>query len=167
MRLIRKTALPSALWLGLLLAGLAGCATQEYKSDTPQNLTVRTEIKSSVFHNPGARLDILAYRAGQNCGGDYLGSLDLDEPVVQTGLRPGRKVVLRFELGLSASGNIFNPHTYSAVKWVGILTPRPGAQYVARIKYEGNMYEIRLLEVSSHGAVVREFARRQTACPAD
>lgn len=151
-----------------LLAGLAGCATHGYVSDAPKNLTVRAEIESSLFRKSGAHLDILAYQEGQQCGGDYLGTLDLDEQPVQAGLPTGRKTVLRFVLGLRGKGRgAFNSaRAYTTVHWAGIVTPRPGAQYVARVKYDGDMYEVHLQEVNSRGAVMREFERQQIGCEA-
>ncbi len=161
----RRVARPG-LCLCLLVAGLAGCATHRYVSDAPGNLTVRAEIESSLFRKSGAHLDILGYREGQACGGDYLGTLELDEQPVQAGLPAGRKIVLRFVLGLRGKGRgaFGYERPFTTVHWVGILTPRPGAQYVARVRYDGDMYEVHLQEVNSRGDVVREFERQQTGC---
>ncbi len=170
MRPARKLSmrLPLCLCLLPLVAGLGGCATRSYVSDAPSNLTVRADIESSFLRKSGAKLDILAYKEGGKCETEYLGSLELGAEPVQAGLQTGRKTALRFVLGLHGNGNVFNhDRVFTTVKWIGVLTPRPGAQYVAKVRYDGEMYEVRVQELNSRGAVVREVERQQAECAAE
>lgn len=147
--------LPRLYPLLLCLAALAGCAsTKDYTSAAPKNLTVRADTESGFFHQAGAQLGIYVFKSGSKCELDYLGTVELEGKPVRVGLETGRKTVLRFVVGLSDGGNT------TTIPWVTTVTPRPGAQYAAKVRYADGMYEVTMQELNSRGGVVREFERQ-------
>lgn len=143
------------------MAALAGCAsTKDYESTAPKNLTIRAEVDSGgFFTSRGTQVGI--YRISNKCPLEFLGSVDLEDKPVQVGLEIGRKTYLRF-LFAQAAGR-----SSMAITWGTIITPRPGAQYVAKVRFADGMYEARVQEIGKGGTVVREFERQGLPCPED
>lgn len=152
---MRTFILPALL---LVAAALSGCAsTKDYQSTGPMNLTLRAEVQSGGFRvSRDAHVGI--YRMDGKCPMEFLGSVDLKEKPLQIGLETGRKLYLNFLFTQETSRGSF------AMTWGTILTPRPGAQYVARARWGDGMYEARVQETAK-GQVMREFDRQSPPCP--
>ncbi len=147
------------LSLLLVAAALSGCAsTKDYTSTAPMNLTLRTDVEPGGFQvSRYAQVGI--YRMGSKCPMEYLGLVNLEEKPVQIGLETGRKLYLNFLFTQEASNGSFS------MTWGTILTPRPGAQYLAKVRWRDGMYEARVQETAKGGQVAREFERQSAPCP--
>ncbi len=150
-----------SLRLPLLLCcfiALTGCATNPYTSTAPKNLTIQSELDSgSVLGSArGAMLEI--YRLSKKCPLESLGTVDLETEQVQLGLETGRPAYLRFVFTQAgASGS-------TEITWGTVITPRPGAQYAAKVRFAENMYEARVEEIGKGGAIVHKFGRQGFPC---
>ena len=142
------------LWLLFLCATVAGCSSlKDYTSGAPRNLTIDAEADSGSWFAK-TTVDLHIYRMKGGCALDYLGTIELKDRSVMTGLEIGQKVYLKFNITTDNS----------VIEYATIITPRPGAQYKALAKYANRMYEVRVREVDARGTV-REFERQQFNCP--
>ncbi len=152
---VRAFLLPSLL---LIAATLSGCASSSYTSTAPRNMTLRPDLEGGgLFTSRDTEVGI--YRMGGKCPAEYLGSVDLDNEPVEIGLETGRPLYLKFTFMQGGS------HGSSTMIWGVPLTPRPGAQYLAKVRWRDDMYEARVQEIGKGGAVVREFGRQNFPCP--
>lgn len=152
---MRAFILPSLLFA----AALSGCAsTKDYASAAPKNLTLRADVEAGGFR-VSREAQVGIYRMNGKCPMEYLGSVDLDEKPVQIGLETGHRLYLNF-LFMQA-----NSRASSTMTWGTVLTPQPGAQYAARVRWGDGMYEARVRETGKGGQVLREFERQSAPCP--
>ncbi len=151
-----------SLHLPLLLCcsiALAGCASKPYASAAPKNLTILAEVNSGHAFGTRRGTQVGVYRLANKCPLEFLGSVDLGTEPIQVGLETGHPAYLRFLFAQAGSGGS------SAVTWGTVITPRPGAQYVAKIRFADGMYEARVEEIGKGGAIVRKFSRQGFPCP--
>ena len=126
--------------LALSALVLAGCeATRYYSGPSEKNLKVQASLS-------GTRAVMGVHRL-EGCTVQYEGVVDLDRPVVEVGLPPGRPTVLVFEFYSSGllSGN-------TSIKKEAMVQPRPGYRYEARVNYKDALYDVQLWETDPRGA---------------
>jgi len=124
--------------LGLAL--LAGCeATRYYSGTSEKNLKVSSSLSGTRAVMGVHRLD--------GCSTVYEGIVELDKPVVDVGLPPGRPTVLVFEFYSSSllMGN-------TSIKKEAMVQPRPGYRYEASVSYKDALYDVQLWEYAPRGA---------------
>ena len=124
----------------LALALAAGCeATRYYSGPSEKNLKVQASLS-------GTRAVMGVHRL-EGCTVQYEGVVDLDRPVVEVGLPPGRPTVLVFEF--YASGLLLGN---TSMKKEAMLQPRPGHRYEARVNYKDSLYDVQIWEYDPRGA---------------
>jgi hypothetical protein len=138
----------------LLCAALAaGCGgAVRYPEVAEKNLSIRTQTSSgSAFSSVKAVLGLHAVD-GQ-CKLTYEGYVQLDRPLVQVGIPPGRLSYLVFEFA-SAS---FLGGTRGSITQETLLRPRPGASYDISVSYRNELYEVALRETPPRGGRPRDI----------
>jgi len=137
-----------AVIVALVLA--AGCGSTKHYSDLPEkNLQVRSTLS-------GAKAVMGVHKLDARCATEYEGVVDLDRPLVEVGLPPGRQSLLVFEFYSSSllSGS-------SSTKKEARLVPRPGYRYEARVSYKDALYGVDLFEIDSRSGARRELETRR------
>ena len=135
--------------LALFALLLAGCeATRYYSGPAEKNLQVQASVS-------GTRAAMGVHRL-EGCTLQYEGVVDLDRPVVEVGLPPGRPSVLVFEFYSSGllSGN-------TSIKKEAMLQPRSGYRYEARVTYKDALYDVSLREIDPRSGAAREIDIRR------
>ena len=138
-----------ALAVAALLA-LAGCGSSPPYADLPQkNLQVRTVAQ-------GAAVVMGVHRLDEKCFAHYEGVVQLDKPLVEVGLPPGRLSLLVFEFYSSSflSGS-------RSLKREAKITPRAGYRYEALVSYQNSLYGIDLFEIDPKTGARRELDKRR------
>lgn len=137
--------------LGAVVA--AGCGGASRYADTGEkNLVIRTETSSgSAFSSVKAVIGVHAVDA--QCKLTYEGYVELDRPLVQVGIPPGRLSYLVFEFA-SAS---FLGGTRGSISQETLLRPRPGATYDVRVTYKNELYEVAIRETPPRGGRPRDI----------
>jgi hypothetical protein len=132
--------LRTLILLGAALA--AGCAgAVRYAGTGEQNLVIRTETSAgSAFSSVKAVLGVHAVDA--QCKLTYEGYVDLDRPLVQVGIPPGRLSFLVFEFASSS----FLGGTRGSISQEALLRPRAGARYD-----KDELYEVAIRETPRGG----------------
>jgi hypothetical protein len=137
--------------LGATLAAACGGATR-YADPGEKNLVIRTETSSdSAFSSVKAVLGVHAVDA--QCKLAYEGYVELDRPLVQVGIPPGRLSYLVFEFA-SAS---FLGGSRGSISQQTLLRPRQGATYDVRVTYKNELYEVAIRETPPGGGRPREI----------
>jgi hypothetical protein len=137
----------------LLMAAVTGCSGLKTYPDTAEkNLLVRTKTSGSLFMSVEVFLHI--YDLKDDCKSDYLGSIKLKNGETQIGIPTGRPAYLGF---------VF--HTDGIVPDTTILTPRPGARYIADVRYADRIYSVTMHEAGPQGKLGREIERQARNCP--
>ena len=133
----------------LAVALAAGCAgTRHYASLPEKNLQIRSSLS-------GAEAVMGVHRLDQKCAAQYEGVVELDQPVVEVGLPPGRPSLLVFEF----YGSSFLSGSHS-IKKEAPLMPRPGYRYEARVSYKDSLYDVQLREIDPRSGASRELETR-------
>ena len=137
--------LRSLILLGAVLA--AGCGGAfRYADIGEKNLVIRTETSSdSAFSSVKAVLGVHAVDA--RCKLTYEGYVDLDRPLVQVGIPPGRLSYLVFEFASST----FLGGSRGSISQETLLRPRPGAIYDVKVTYKNELYEVAMRETPRGG----------------
>lgn len=137
--------------LGAVLA--AGCGGAfRYADSGEKNLVIRTETSSgSAFSSVKAVIGVHAVDA--QCKLTYEGYVELDRPLVQVGIPPGRQSYLVFEFASSS----FLGGTRGSISQETLLRPRPGATYDVRVTYKNELYEVAIRETPPRGGRPRDI----------
>jgi hypothetical protein len=137
--------------LGAVL--LVACAGAVRYADTGErNLAIRTEASSgSAFSSVKAVLGVHAVDA--QCKLTYEGYVELDRPLVQVGIPPGRLSYLVFEFASSS----FLGGTRGSITQETLLRPRQGATYDVRVSYQNELYEVAIRETPPRGGRARDI----------
>jgi len=134
-----------------VLAAACGGAVR-YADSGEKNLVIRTETSSgSAFSSVEAVLGVHAVDA--QCKLTYEGYVELDRPLVQVGIPPGRLSYLVFEFASSS----FLGGSRGSISQQTLLRPRPGATYDVRVAYKNEMYEVAIRETPPGGGRARDI----------
>ena len=137
--------------LGAVVAAGCGGATR-YADTGEKNLLIRTETSSgSAFSSVKAVIGVHAVDA--QCRLAYEGYVELDRPLVQVGIPPGRLSYLVFEFASSS----FLGGTRGSISQETLLRPRPGATYEVRVTYQNELYEVAIRETPPRGGRPRDI----------
>jgi hypothetical protein len=137
--------------LGAVLAAACGGAVR-YADSGEKNLVIRTETSSgSAFSSVKAVLGVHAVDA--QCKLAYEGYVELDRPLVQVGIPPGRLSYLVFEFASSS----FLGGSRGSITQETLLRPRPGATYEVRVAYKNELYEVAIRETTQRGGRPRDI----------
>src|SRR6185503_18531460 len=124
---------------------LAGCEVTQYYSSLPEkNLQVRSSLS-------GVRAVMGVHRLDK-CTVYYEGIVELDRPVVEVGLPPGRPSVLVFEF--FSSGLVMGN---TSIKKEIMVQPLPGYRYEASAVYKDSLYDVSLREIDPRTGSGREL----------
>lgn len=146
----------------LLAAGLlAGClGTTRYTPTEDRNLRISTTTKAGSPLST-VRVDVAIYAVDRRCQADYRGTIDLDEPVLTTGISVQRPSYLVFHFS-SAS---FFSNSRGTISYETLLTPRSGYDYDAEVSYANNIYNVVIREKGPASRAGRELdPRKLDAC---
>jgi len=125
---------------------VAGCGGMRYTDVAEKNLAIRTETSSgSAFSSVKAVLGVHAVDA--KCKLTYEGYVDLDRPLVQVGIPPGRLSYLVFEFASSS----FLGGSRGSISQETLLRPHPGAIYDVKVTYKNELYEVAMRETPRGG----------------
>jgi hypothetical protein len=131
--------LKASVLLALLL--LAACdSSTPYPELADRNLRVQTA-------STGAKVLMSVYR----CGGEYEGTVVLDQPVVHVGLPVDRRSRLVFEF--QSSGLLARTSIKKEVQ----LLPRTRYRYDALVTYKHDVYGVSLREIDPPTGEVRDL----------
>lgn len=141
------TALYKTVLLALILGILTACSsTRPYKSSSPENLTLKLDIRSgSAWMN--------VYEVDNACATKYLGTVALEGARVKVAIPVNKPSYLQFyfsNTSLLSSKSI----SYSIY-----LSARAGNQYDATVSYFDDMYNAVVFEQETHGGTRREITR--------
>lgn len=129
----------AVLALTLLLAACSNLKT--YPDDLPKNVRIQTKTSSgSIFQKVTAGLNI--YEVDGRCQPLYLGTVELDRPVVEVGLPLQKPVYLEFTFDKSA--RLYNAS--SSINYGTLLHARPGRLYVVEASYVDDLYQVKMRE---------------------
>ncbi|HEX7249811.1 MAG TPA: hypothetical protein VF262_05435 [Burkholderiales bacterium] len=139
--------------LACVVALAAGCGGAVRYPDTGEkNLAIRAETSSgSAFSSVKAVLGVHAVDA--QCKLKYEGTVDLDRPLVQVGVPPGRLSYLVFEFASSS----FMGGRRGSITRETLFQPRPGATYDVKVSYKDDLYDVEIRETPARGARAREL----------
>ena len=133
-----------------LAAGCGGAV--RYPDAGEKNLAIRAETSSgSAFSSVKAVLGVHAVDA--QCKPTYEGYVDLDRPLVQVGVPPGRLSYLVFEFASSS----FMGGRRGSITRETLLRPRPGATYDVKVSYKDDLYDVEIREIPARGGRAREI----------
>jgi hypothetical protein len=137
-----------AILFVLVMTVISACSsTRPYTSGSPENLTVKTDIRTGT-----AWLNI--YEVDNTCATKYLGTVDLIDSRVRVAIPINKPSYLLFTFASSSflSGN-------SSTSYGIYLTPRAGYKYDATISYIDDMYVAMIHEQDARGGVRHEISR--------
>ncbi|HET9734133.1 MAG TPA: hypothetical protein VFP62_02580 [Burkholderiales bacterium] len=143
--------LHALVFLGAVVVAGCGGATR-YTDSGEKNLIIRTETSAgSAFSSVKAVIGVHAVDA--QCQLTYEGYVELDRPLVQVGIPPGRLSYLVFEFASSS----FLGGTRGSISQETLLRPRPGATYEVRVTYQNELYEVAIRETPPRGGRPRDI----------
>lgn len=133
------------------LAAACGGAVR-YADTADKNLVIRTETSSgSAFSSVKAVLGVHAVDA--QCKLTYEGTVELDRPLVQVGIPPGRASYLVFEFATSS----FMGGRRGSITRETLFRPRAGASYEVKVSYKDDLYDVQIRETPARGGRAREI----------
>ena len=136
-----------------MLSACSGIKT--YPNNLDKNLVIKTETDSgSFFSSLKASLDI--YDVNADCKLDYIGTVKLDQPVIEVGVKPERISYLSFRFNSSS----FLNSSSSNVSYDTLVKLRKQYRYDARVRYKNDIYNVEILEYRSANTRGRELAAR-------
>ena len=130
--------------LGAVLAAACGGAVR-YADTGEKNLVIRAQLSD-------ARAVLGVHAVDAQCKPVYEGTVDLDQPVTQVGIPPGRLSYLVFEFSTSS----FWAGRRGSITQETLLRPRPGATYDVRVTYKNDLYEVAIRETPPRGGRARD-----------
>jgi hypothetical protein len=139
-----------AVAAAFVLALAAGCGSTKHYADLPEkNLQVRSTLS-------GAKAVMGVHKLDARCATEYEGVVDLDRPLVDVGLPPGRPSLLVFEFYSSSflSGS-------TSIKKDARIAPRAGYRYEVRATYKDSLYGVDLFEIDPRTGARRELDTRR------
>jgi hypothetical protein len=137
-----------------IIGAVSACSsTSPYTSSSPDNLSIKTEIrKGTAWMN--------VYEVNNACATKYMGTVDLEGAKVKVAIPINKPSYLLFTF---ADASLFAGSSRSSY---GIyLTTRAGYQYDATVSYVDDMYTLMIHEQNTRGGDRREITRIvPTAC---
>ena len=135
---------------------LAGCSkVRTYSNTLPKNMHVNINLDSgSVLTSTVAEFDI--HKVNARCETDYLGRVYLYDPATEVGVPVDGPIFLDF---IFASKQFLSSNV-QAVRYDTLLTPRPGYDYQAQVRYVKGIYGVVIRETSRDGSTVKTIERR-------
>lgn len=126
--------------LAVTAALLAGCSSlKTYPNDLPKNVRVQTQTSSGfIFQSLNVGMNI--YAVARQCQPTYLGTVDLDRPVVDVGLSVRQQLYLEFTFNKSA--RLYS--SSSSIDYGTLFRPRPSRKYVIDVSYQDDLYQVKI-----------------------
>jgi hypothetical protein len=130
---------------------ITGCSgLKTYDSDLENNLQITTQTDSgSIFSNVQAAVDI--HKVNHDCSTEYDGTIQLDEPSKSIGIPSGRSSYLVFVFEKSGFFSAETSTTFDT-----LIRPRDGYEYIAKVSYQENIYNVIINEVAPDNGATRE-----------
>lgn len=133
----------------LFITGCSGLKT--YHSDLDDNLKITTQTDSgSIFSNIQAAVDI--HKVNKDCSTDYAGTIQLDNSSTNIGIPSGRSSYLVFVFEKSGFFSAETSTTFNT-----LIRPRNGYQYIAKVSYQENIYNVIINEIDPGNRASREI----------
>jgi hypothetical protein len=140
---LRAVAMSRRLAIVLLAALVAGCSgLRAYPDRADKNLSVRTELKSgSIMSTVRAALHV--HRTNSKCETQYVGTIELTEPLTRIGLPAGELSYLVIRFGSSSLlGASSRTLTFDT-----LLRARAGHTYDINVGYADDVYDVSIREI--------------------
>lgn len=146
--------------VALLATGfLAGCAgITRYVPTEDRNFRISTTTKAGSPLS-SVRVDVAIYAVDGRCQADYRGTIDLNEPLLTTGIPVERPSYLIFHFSSAA----FFGNSRGTISYETLLTPRSGYDYDAEVSYANDIYNVVILEKGPGSRAGRELDPRKLA----
>ena len=141
-----------------LLAGCSGLKT--YPNAHEKNALVRVKNEGGGFFSR-TRPDVHLFSVDAACRAQYLGTVELDEPVVEIGLPLGQTVLLEFAFSKSTFGGA---HSVTGIEMMA--RPRRGVRYEFDVAYLKNGYTATGVELQQGRRSEIEHRRLRDCVPA-
>jgi len=141
--------------LALVCFGMLSACTgiKTYPNHLDKNLVIKTETDSgSLISSVKASLDI--YDVSAECKPNYIGTVKLDQPNVEVGLKPGRVTYLSFRFNSSG----FLSSSSSTISLDTLIKPRKSFGYDAKVRYQNDIYNVEIFEIRPNNSQRRELA---------
>jgi hypothetical protein len=137
--------MPARYWSALMLivlGMLSACSgIKIYPNDMPKNLVINTVTDSGSFSSSvKPLLDI--YDVSSDCKLKYLGTVKLDQPKMQIGIKPEHNSYLIFRFASTG----FLSNSSSNISYETLIKPRRQYQYNANVRYKNNIYSVKIVE---------------------
>lgn len=137
--------------LVFMTLSLGGCATtRHYKDTLPHNLKVTSKIESVK-----AALDI--YSVGQQCKITYLGTVDIDQDLLEIGIATGKASYLVVSFTSSSFWSSSSGFTHYDIS----LLPRKAYRYLIDVSYIDNIYNVTVYEINQLSGEKREMEGKE------
>lgn len=147
---MRIAGLPCWVAVCLVAALLPGCSSvRTYSSTLPKNLLVTTQVEGRT----SVEFDV--HRVNSGCELDHQGRIYLDSGATEVGIPVGETIYLDF---IFASRSFLSSST-GVTRYSTLLTPRPGYDYQAEVKYIKGIYGVVIRETRKGGAGGRVIDR--------
>ncbi len=149
--------MPYILVLLLLVPLLSNCSgIKAYSNSLNKNLTLKTKTESgSVFSSLNVSLHI--HSVDNNCQTGYQGTVKASKGKTAVGLPVGRASYLIFRFDSSS----FWANSSSSTSYETLLTPRRGYNYVAKLSYADDIYNVEIEERSRRNSRPRIIESRE------
>ena len=123
---------------------LIGCSAVRPFHEAPErNLHVRVKLKDD---DAKIRADLDLFAKVDKCNDSYIGSVELNKPVMDIGLPIGKELHLTY----SVTRNSFSGGRRT-LNFLSSLTPRPGYEYYADLSWVDGMYNLEVFESQGRG----------------
>ena len=147
-------ALVSACLAATLLAGCAS-GIKAYPDSHQTNTVVRVKSDRGSFFTK-TRPDIHLYSVDAACRAKYLGTVELDEPLIHIGLPLDQTVLLAFEFSSESLGG-----NQASTLIEMMTTPRKGIRYEVEVTYLKKSYTATGVEFQQGQSKGREMEHRR------
>ena len=135
-----------AIWF---ITGCSGLKT--YHSDLEKNLKITTQRDSgSIFSNVQAAIDI--HKVNHDCSAEYAGTVQLNDSSQDIGIPSGRSSYLVFVFEKSGFFSAETSTTFDT-----LIRPRNGYEYIVKVSYQENIYNVIINEVDPGNRASREI----------
>ncbi len=143
------TVLIFTIWF---ITGCSGLKT--YHSELENNLQITTQTDSgSILSSVQAAVDI--HNVNPDCSTVYAGTIQLDDSPKDIGIPAGRSSYLVFVFEKSGIFSAETSTTYDT-----LIRPRNGYQYIAKVSYQENIYNVIINEVDPGDRTSRELVTK-------
>lgn len=137
-----------------MLAACSGIKT--YPDSLEKNLIIKVATDSgSFFSAVKASLDI--YDVDADCNVSYIGTVKLDRPTVEVGVRPEHISYLSFRFNSSG----FLSNSSSQISYDTLVKLHKKYRYDVSVRYKNDIYNVEIVEKRSANTQGREIAVRQ------